>query len=227
VIPIYTGFDEREEVGYHTFCSSVIHHATEPVEFIPLHLAHLTHVFGDVRDGTNAFTYSRFLVPHLNGYVGHAIFMDGCDMVVKDDIAKLWNLRDPFSAVQVVKHAYQTKHPRKYVGTQMEAENRDYPKKNWSSMMILNCAHFAWRQITPGSIEKMSGEELHTFSSIDERFIGGLPVEWNWLPDEYGENENAKLLHWTAGVPAFPKYREAPMSVDWFKANERITRATT
>jgi hypothetical protein len=36
-------------------------------------------------------------------------------------------------AVAVVKHDYKTKHRRKYIGTPLEADNADYPRKNWSS----------------------------------------------------------------------------------------------
>src|SRR5690606_36000298 len=94
---------------------------------------------GGQRDGTNAFIYSRFLIPYLQNYKGWALFVDGADMIVKGDLAELWALRDKAKAVQVVKHDYRTKHPRKYVGTQMEADNRDYPCKNWSSVMVINC----------------------------------------------------------------------------------------
>ena len=56
-------------------------------------------------DGSNQFIYSRFLVPYLIGFNGSALFIDG-DMIVRDDIAKLWELRDLTKAVQCVKHDY-------------------------------------------------------------------------------------------------------------------------
>lgn len=226
MIHLYTGFDEREEIGSHTFNSSVIHNASEPVSINHLHLPMLRKFYqGGHRDGTNAFIYSRFLIPFMENYGGFAIFMDGADMVCKGDIAELWAMRDPFKAVQVVKHDYKTKHPRKYVGTSMEAPNADYPCKNWSSVMIINCAHYHWRRITPTTLEQMSGSDLHRFSFIDPRFVGELPVEWNWLADEYGENPNAKLLHWTAGIPAWQSYKMSPHAVDWFKAYEKVNNA--
>lgn len=227
MIPLYAGFDPREEVGYHTFCSSVIHHATEPVSIIPLHLGALSKVYrGGQRDGTNAFIYSRFLVPYLQGFSGMAIFADGADMIVKADIAELWALRNPFVAVQCVQHFYKTRNPRKYLGTKMEADNQDYPCKNWSSLMIINCAHYAWRQMTPDKVEKISGADLHSFSFIAERYIDGLPAEWNWLCDEMGYNPQAKLLHWTAGIPAWPAYTNAYHADDWAQAAIKVTHAT-
>jgi hypothetical protein len=132
-------------------------------------------------------------------------------MLCRADISELWALRDHYKAVQVVKHDYKTKHPRKYVGTAMESENRDYPAKNWSSVMLINCSHFDWRQMTPEKVEKMDGAALHAFEWVrDPELVGELPVEWNWLADEYGKNPDAKLCHWTCGTPGFQHYRNAP-----------------
>lgn len=226
MIHLYTGFDEREEVGAHTFNSSVIHNTSEPVAITPLHLPMLRKFYGaGQRDGSNAFIYSRFLVPFMQGYRGFALFVDGADMVCRGDLAELWALCNPWKAVQVVQHDYLTRHPKKYVGTSMEAGNQDYPRKNWSSVMLINCAHYNWRRITPEAIERMSGADLHRFSFIEPRFLGELPVAWNWLADEFGENPDAKLLHWTAGIPAFDHYNAAPHAVDWFKAYEKVNHA--
>lgn len=225
MINIYAGFDPREEVGYHTFCSSVIHHASRPVSITPLVLRNLYGL--EARDGTNEFIYSRFLIPFIEGYKGFSLFCDGADMIVKDDIAKLWDMRNHRMAVQVVKHDYSTRHPRKYIGTAMEADNRDYPRKNHSSVMLINCQHGAWRAVDADFIAQRTGADMHRFSWIPDEFIGELPVEWNWLVDEYGPNDEAKLLHWTCGIPAFPNYQNAPMADEWFKERSRVNYATT
>lgn len=227
MIPIYTGFDPREEAGTHVLHSSVIERASEPVSFCPLHLPHFAKFYQQgQRDGTNAFIYTRFLIPYLQGYQGWALFVDGADMLCRADIAELWALRDPFKAVQVVQHDYKTKHPRKYRGTRMEAQNRDYPRKNWSSVMLINCAHFDWRDIDPEKVEKTSGAELHRFSFIRDRFIGSLPIEWNWIADEYGHNPDAKLVHWTAGTPAFEHYQDAPFADEFRAQLDKVTHVT-
>jgi lipopolysaccharide biosynthesis glycosyltransferase len=227
VIPLYFGFDEREEIGSHVFCSSVIHHASRPVSLIPLHLPLFRSFYAPgLRDGTNAFIYTRFLIPFLQGFRGWAIFADGADMICKTDIAQLWALRDEYKAVMVAPHDYKTKHARKYVGTKMEADNRDYPRKNQSSLMLVNCAHFAWRQMNPETVTAMSGEDLHRFSWIPDDQIGLLPLEWNWIVDEYGANKDAHLLHWTAGIPGFPHYANAPHAADWAHAATKITHKT-
>jgi hypothetical protein len=226
-IQLFAGFDEREEVGYHAFCSSVIERATVPVSITPLSLPMVSRVYGaGHRDGSNGFIYLRFLIPYLMGFEGFAIFCDGADMVMQADIAELASLYDPFKAVQVVKHDYKTKHPRKYLGTQMEADNGDWPRKNWSSVMLINCGHYAWRDMTPEKVAGLPGSYLHRFSFInDEGRIGELPKEWNWLADEYGRNDDAKLLHWTCGIPAFKAHKDAPMADRWFKANARANYA--
>jgi len=223
MIRLYAGYDDREAVGYHAFCASVIEHCTEPVTISPLSLKSVQKVYsGGQRDGTNAFIYSRFLIPYLQGYSGFALFVDGADMIAKDDIAKLWAMRDPFKAVQVVKHQYKTKHPRKYVGTDMESDNADYPCKNWSSVMIINCQHYGWRQITPPIVETIAGAFLHRFQFLEPHAVGELPIEWNWLCQEYGENPEAKLLHYTAGIPAFKNYEQCEHASDWFNAQAKV-----
>ena len=216
MIPVYVGFDPREEAGTHVFVSSLLEHATTPVSVIPLHLPLFRSFYApDCRDGTNAFIYTRFLIPFLQGWRGWALFVDGADMLLKADVSELWALRDHYKAVQVVKHDYKTKHPRKYVGTQMEAENHDYERKQWSSVMLINCGHFRWRDITPETVARMSGAELHRFSWMPDDLIGELPAEWNWLCQEHGHNPEAKLIHFTAGTPAFKHYAKTPHADDF------------
>lgn len=212
-IRIFVGFDQREAVAYHTFCQSVIDHASRPVSFTPLTTKALG--FDGQRDGSNAFIYSRFLVPYLCGFNGWAIFADG-DMICQADIAELWDMRDPYLAVQVVKHDYKTKHPVKYLGN----VNQDYPRKNWSSVILWNCRHFANRRLSPSKVASMANSELHRFSWIDEDRIGSLPLEWNWLCGEYPE-AGAKLLHYTIGTPCFPDYARSPQSRAWHETYKR------
>jgi lipopolysaccharide biosynthesis glycosyltransferase len=92
-IPIFIGYDPREAVAYHTCANSIIRQASQPVAIIPLALNLFKDYTETHTDGSNQFIYSRFLVPHLMGYNGWAIFIDG-DMIVRDDIIKLWNLQE-------------------------------------------------------------------------------------------------------------------------------------
>lgn len=214
-IPIFIGYDPREAIAYHTCANSIIRQASKPVSIIPLALNLFNDYTETHTDGSNQFIYSRFLVPHLMGYQGHAIFMDG-DMIVRGDIVELWELANPYMDVQVVKHDYKTKMTEKYLGS----KNEDYPRKNWSSVILWNCNSWTNRRLTPEWIENATGAELHRFTWIPDDRIGELPKEWNWLPDEYGENKNAKLLHYTLGTPCFHEFATTPQGDEWHR--ERI-----
>lgn len=219
MIDLFCGYDEREAAGYHTFCASVIKRATKPVNFRPLASMGLP-------QGTNTFTLSRFLVPYLMGFKGHAIFVDACDMLMLGDVAELDALFDRRFAVQVVKHPdYQSQHARKYIGTEMECEQSNYARKNWASAMVINCAHAAWFAATPKFISLAKPIELLQFQYMLDSEIGALPEEWNVLIDEGHEREGAKLLHWTAGIPTFLHYRNARASADWFREHEIMNKA--
>lgn len=215
MIPIFIGYDPREAVAYHVCANSIIRNSTQPVSFNPLALNILKDYKEQHNDGSNHFIYSRFLVPNLMNYNGWAIFMDG-DMLLRDDINKLWELRDDSKAVMVVQHDYQTKMTTKYLG----AKNENYPRKNWSSVILWNCGHPKNKQITPEFIQTATGAQLHRFTWLDDTDIGALPKEWNWLPDEFGANADAKLLHYTLGTPSFHEFATTPMGDEWHR--ERI-----
>ena len=212
MIKIFIGFDPREAVAYHVCCNSIIRQSSATLSFTPMALTNLADYKEMHSDGSNHFIYSRFLVPHLMSYQGWALFIDG-DMLVRDDIAKLWALRDESKAVICVHHNYKTRAPVKYLGSR----NQDYPRKNWSSVVLWNCGHPANRAVTPEFIENATGAQLHRFTWLEDSLIGELPIEWNWLPDEFGPNLDAKLLHYTLGTPCFHEYADTPMGAEWHR----------
>jgi lipopolysaccharide biosynthesis glycosyltransferase len=214
-IPIFIGYDPREAIAYHVCVNSIIRHASLPVAVVPVALNLLEDYKETHTDGSNNFVYSRFLIPHLMGFQGWAIFIDG-DMILRDDILKLWNLRELDKDVMVVKHDYQTRANEKYLGS----KNENYPRKNWSSVILWNCGSFPNRKLTPEFVQANTGAYLHRFSWINDDRIGELPSEWNWLPDEYGPNINAKLLHYTLGAPCFQEFADTPQANEWHR--ERI-----
>jgi len=215
-IPVFIGYDPREAIAYHVCANSIIRNSSHPVSIHPLSLNLFNNFYSNSgKDGSNQFIYSRFLVPYLMGFKGHAIFIDG-DMIVRGDIAELWELRDQLTDIQVVKHDYKTKMSEKYLG----AKNEDYPRKNWSSVILWNCGSWPNRKLEPDFIQKASGAELHRFTWIKDDRIGELPSEWNWLDVEYEPNPDAKLIHYTLGIPAFHEFSTGGMSDEWHK--ERI-----
>lgn len=215
-ISIIVGFDQREAVAYHVFCQSVIDKASLPVQFLPLAENTLSEYKEVHTDGSNKFIYSRFLAPYLSNYSGWAIFADG-DMVCQSDIAELWALRDDTKAVQVVKHDYQTKASKKYLGN----KNENYPRKNWSSLILWNCGHPANKILNPDFIQSQPGSYLHRFSWLSDNLIGEIAPEWNWLAIEYPDNPEAKLIHYTLGTPCFKDYANEAMSDRWEEAWKR------
>ena len=212
MIPVYVGFDQREACVFHVFSQSLIENATRPVSIIPL-ATNLLHFDGQ-QDGSNAFIYSRYLVPYLQNYEGWAIFVDG-DMHLNADISELYELRDDSKALMVVKHDYQTTSSRKYRGTPIESDNIDYPRKNWSSVVLFNCGHPSNKILTREFVAEAGGSVLHRFAWLADEEIGELPVEWNWLETEYPDNPNAKLIHQTLGSPGFESYAQSPSSRQW------------
>jgi lipopolysaccharide biosynthesis glycosyltransferase len=212
VINIFVGFDPREAVVHHVCAHSLIRHSTKPLAITPLSLKNLSSYEETHDDGSNHFVYSRFLLPHLMEYKGWALYIDG-DMLLRDDIAKLWAVRDESKAVMCVHHSYKTKAVDKYMG----AKNANYPRKNWSSVVLWNCGHPSNKKLTPAFVMDASGAQLHRFTWLDDRDIGELPIEWNWLPDEFGPNPDAKLLHWTLGAPCFHEYAHVAMAAEWHR----------
>lgn len=215
MIRVFIGFDQRESVAYHTLCHSILSRASVPVSITPIKRSLLKKIHNRPLDAkqSNEFSFTRFLTPYMSGYEGWSIFMD-CDMLVLDDIANLWNLRDERYAVMCVKHEYTPHDQVKYLGT---IQYR-YPRKNWSSVMLMN--NEKCKALTPEYVNTASGLDLHRFTWINDDEIGDLPIEWNHLVSEYDYNKNAKLIHYTVGGPYFDEYLHCDYSKEWFKERQ-------
>ena len=216
MINIFVGYDSKEKAAFSTLAYSILKNSSKPVAITPIYLENIKDDFVRERNNLSSteFSFSRFIIPHLMNYQGWALFMD-CDMLMKADINELWRLRDDSKAIQVCKHNYVPKHNKKFLGHTQTA----YPKKNWSSFMLMNCKKCT--TLTPDYVNKASGLELHQFKWLEtEELIGGLPLEWNWLVGEYEHKEDVKNVHYTEGGPWFEDYRECDYSKDWFKNHD-------
>ena len=204
VIRIFCGIDDRERVGLSVFSSSVWRRASQPVS--------ITQIGSLIpSDGATTFTASRLLVPSLCDYRGWALWLDGSDMLCLGDVAELWGLRYKRYAVQVVKHDYRTNHSVKFLGQ----ANPDYPRKNWASVMLMNCSHPAW-----GELPEPTTGRANRLDWLSDDLIGELPSEWNHLVGEPNQCEEAeaKLLHFTLGIPEWPPYN------NWFPSSDMWRR---
>lgn len=211
MVRVFIGYDAREAVAFSVLAHSIMARASEPVSISPLMLSELRGVFTRERHALQStdFAFSRFLTPYLSGFEGWSVFMD-CDMLVLDDIANLWKLRDERHAVMVVKHEHQPRETVKFLDQPQTA----YPKKNWSSVMLFNNAKC--RALTPEYVNAASGLELHQFKWLpDESLIGELPRAWNHLVGYYNPTPGVSLVHYTLGGPYFDEYRDCEYAEDW------------
>ena len=212
VIQVYIGYDPREAVAFSVLAHSIHRHASQPVSITPLVLTQLKGILTRERHPLQStdFSFSRFLTPYLSSFKGWSVFMD-CDMIMLDDIAKLWALRDDRFAVMCVKHNHKPAEDTKFLGE----KQTPYEKKNWSSVMLFNNAKC--RALTPDYVNVASGLELHQFKWLEsDDLIGDLPQQWNHLVDVNPATPNPSLLHYTIGGPYFEQYRNCQYAAEWF-----------
>ena len=197
--------------------------ASQPVSIAPLMLPQLKGILTRERHPLQSsdFSFSRFLTPYLSGYEGWSIFMD-CDMLVLEDIAKLWHVRDDRYAAMVVKHNHVPKETVKFLG---EPQSK-YEKKNWSSVILFNNARC--RALTPEYVNKASGLELHQFKWLgNDDLIGALPDRWNHLVGYNAPRKDAALVHYTLGGPYFDEYRGCEYAKEWFAERDAMLRVAS
>lgn len=132
---------------------------------------------------------------------GWSLFMDS-DMVCLDDIRNLFALANEDYAVMCVKHNHIPKDDEKFHDAGMIQTT--YPRKNWSSVLLINHNHEANKRFTKHDLNTRRGLELHGFYWLSDNEIGELPIEWNFLVDvNEGNLEEQKMLHYTNGSPAW------------------------
>ena len=218
MIRVFIGYDSREAVAFSVLSHSIHAHASEPVAVAPVMLDELKGIYRRSRNALQStdFSFSRFLTPWLCDYRGWAIFMD-CDMLMREDIAALWALRDERHAVQVVKHHHVPQKQTKF----LNATQTKYEKKNWSSVMLLNCERC--RALTPEFVNAASGLELHQFKWLEtDDLIGEIPSRWNHLVGYDPPRPDAALVHYTIGGPYFDEYRECEYADEWRSARDEM-----
>ncbi len=208
---IFIGWDSRFPEPADVLRHSLIRHATIPLQISYLNLAEL----GLRREhdplASTEFTYSRFLVPHLCGFEGKAVFMDN-DMVCLGDIKELDDLGMQDLALRVVKHDHTPTDSVKMNGCKQTC----YPRKNWSSLMIMNCAKLGlW---TKQVVESQTGAYLHRFQDIPDNLIGDVPKSWNTLDRA---DDSTRMIHYTSGGPWFEECKNHAFADLWYQARDK------
>ena len=211
MIKVFIGYDPREAVAYSVLSHSIHVRSSQPVSITPLMLSELGGIMTRERHPLQStdFSFSRFLTPYLSDYSEWSVFMD-CDMLMLNDIAGLYALRDERYAVMVVKHQHVPRENRKF----LDQPQTPYPKKNWSSVMLFNNAKC--RALTPEYVNTASGLELHQFKWLDsDDLIGAIPDCWNHLVGYNPPRADASLVHYTLGGPYFDEYRDCEYAENW------------
>lgn len=202
-IPVYVGYDSREDIAYQVCKHSIVRR--EPGATVkPLKQKEMRDSGLYTREidklASTEFTFTRFFIPYLQNYQGWAVFCD-CDFLWTVPTTDLKQYCDPNKAVVVVQHDYTPAE-----GVKMDGQKQTvYPRKNWSSMVLWNCAHPKNKILTPELLNKETGAFLHRFQWLDDEDIGSLPHNYNWLVGWYKEPKDGvpKILHWTEGGPWF------------------------
>lgn len=183
---IFIGYDHRQPIAYNILQFSIVSRASEPVSITPLILEQLPNFN---RQGLTPFTFSRFLVPWLCGFEGTALFLDA-DILLQDDVVKLFNMLETDKAVQIVMHE---------------------KKFERASVMLFNCAKCTI--LSPDFVA--TAKDLHRMSWVADHELGSLPHRWNHLVGYDDEMENPALIHYTQGVPAWPETEQCEHADKW------------
>lgn len=148
------------------------------------------------RRGLTEFTFSRFLVPWLCGFKGVAVFMDS-------DIAVTGDIKELFEQAQIAVHDVQVM--------------QNQPKFEWGSVMLFNNPRCM--KLTP---EFVNDESNHLLDLAWARSIGNITDEWNHCVG-YQEPKDAKLYHYTQGLPCWPETQGLPEDDAWKEAAANAT----
>jgi len=212
---VFVGYDPREDIAYQVCKHSIL--TRQPNANVrPLVQKELRDAGWYTRPidklASTEFTFTRFLVPELANFEGWAVFMD-CDMILTTDIKELFDQADDKYAVMCVQHDYTPKE-----GMKMDGQKQTiYPRKNWSSVVLFNCAHPSNARLTQDMVNdpELNGAYFHRFSWLKDEEIGELDHTWNYLVGVYDDIETPKLIHYTEGGPWFENYRNGEFSLRW------------
>ena len=233
MLKVFVGYDRREVPAYQVCVASLVKRSRIQLDVTPLVEPHLRALgiytrLHEERDGqlwdvisdapmSTEFALTRFLVPHLAGYGGWALFCD-CDFLWRADVAELLALADPRYAVMCVQHDHRPVEERKM---DRQAQTH-YARKNWSSLVLWNCCHKANRALTPALVNTAKGRDLHAFAWLDDEQIGGLPETFNWLEGWSSHDIEPAAVHYTRGCPDMPGYEDAAYADEWRAELEKI-----
>lgn len=222
---IFVGWDPREQAAYGVAVRSLSRWLTDPIPIHGLLLAdmvdrglytrptergegRLWDVISEAPMSTE-HAIARFLVKHL-AKTGWALFMDG-DVLVRGDLAPLFASLDPAKALYCVQHRFDPPEGAKMDG---QLQTR-YARKNWSSVMAINCDHPANAALTVELINSVPGRDLHRFCWLQDEEIGELSATYNFLVGHTTGVPDPVVVHFTEGLPDMRGYSGQPYADEW------------
>lgn len=224
---VFVGFDPREAEAVNVAITSLRSHTRAVLDIDRLALYQLRHqglyrrpttvmpngqLFDELSDApmSTEHAITRFYVPLLCRFEGWALFVDG-DVLFRDDVVRLFDLGDPRYAVQVVQHP-----PLLTEGVKKDGQiQQAYPRKNWSSVILWNCAHPAHDALTVEVLNAWPGRDLHAFRWLADDLIGDLPAAWNYLVGVSPALASPSLVHYTLGTPNLADHAQDPFAKEW------------
>lgn len=231
--PIYVGYDPREELAYQVCEYSLQKHSQNSCQITPLihrdlrsrgffnreWLVDSKGQYSDTRDGkpfSTEFSHSRFAMPlvaRADGHEGWVMFVD-VDFLFLANVADLFRQAKmrPECAVMCVKHSWDSHLDGKKMDGVVQAT---YPRKLWSSMFLMNLSHPANDWLTAYQLNHATGGDLHRFCWLKDEEIGGVHVEWNWIPGFSTDGVEPKAVHYSFGGPWMTGYEEVPFAEEW------------
>lgn len=223
---VYIGYDAREDIAAQVCKHSI---ATRTDQRCPPGIYFLKSEnipeFTRPREPNQStdFTYTRFMIPFIEGYgKTFSVFCD-CDFIFQADVIDLITSVDPTKAVSVCKHpAYIPLSQIKMDGIQQH----QMPRKNWASLIVFNNNHPSNKKLTADYVNHVTpGRRLHMLDWLDDNEIGSIPLEWNTL-DGYYHLSSPKAIHYTDGGPWFENYKHTMYSNLWWNEYHDFTNTT-
>ena len=195
---VFIGYDPRQPIAFQVCAHSVWERASQPVSIHRLDLRTLP----IKRRGLTEFSYSRYLVPYLSGFEGFSLFLDS-DILVRGDVAELFDAVEGMGARSDAPSAWMSMGKLKF---------------EWPSVILYNsaaCAH-----MTPEFVEDES-HRLYDYAWA-RGGVGHLPPEWNHLVGYDPADADARLVHFTKGVPVWPETKDCEFSAEWHDTLRRM-----
>jgi hypothetical protein len=97
---------------------------------------------------------------------------------------------------------------------------QEQPRYEWASFMVFDNAKL--KHLTPEYIEDPKNT---LFDMTWARNVGKLPEEWNHCVSYAEPRTDAKMYHFTAGIPYWPECRGYPEDKFWFEEYEAMVES--